>query len=118
MKRSGLCNYGNAYIHSKETTKTSNIAAKGAAASNANKKVILKNCGPFTYCTSKMNNAQIDDYYIDAVMPTYELIEYSNIHSKIPGSLWKYYRDEPALNDNDAIDDFPADYDNSVFVQI
>ena len=29
-----------------------------------------------------MNNAQIDGYYIDIVMPTYELIEYSNIHSK------------------------------------
>ena len=31
-------------------------------------------------------------------MPMYNLIEYSDNYSKISGSLWQYYRDEP--NDN------------------
>ena len=34
---------------------------------------------------------------IDIVM-LYNLIEYSDNYSKISGSLWKYYKDEP--NDN------------------
>ena len=35
-------------------------------------------------------------------MPMYNSIEYINIYSKISGSLWQYYRGEPALdNDND-----------------
>ena len=31
-------------------------------------------------------------------MPVYNLIEYSDNYSKMSGSLWQYYRDEP--NDN------------------
>ena len=42
-----------------------------------------------------------------AVMPVYNVIEYSNNYSKSSGSLWQYYRDEPALA-NGAIVDFPA----------
>ena len=30
----------------------------------------------------------------------YNLIEYSDAYSKTAGSLWQYYRDEPALNAN------------------
>ena len=41
-------------------------------------------------------------------MPMYNLIEYSNNYSKISVSLWKYYRDEPALNDADSLDNFPG----------
>ena len=41
-------------------------------------------------------------------MPVYNLIEYSDDYSKTSRSLWKYYRDEPALDNNDAIVDFPA----------
>ena len=33
-------------------------------------------------------------------MPMYNLIEYSDNYSKISGTLWKYYKDEP--NDNTA----------------
>ena len=36
-------------------------------------------------------------------MPMYCLIEYS----KTSGSLWKYHRDEPYLDANGNIDDFP-----------
>ena len=33
-------------------------------------------------------------------MSMYNLIEYSNSFSKTSGSLYQYYRDEPALNNN------------------
>ena len=53
-----------------------NNAAAGADGNNYGKKVIFKNCVPFTYCLSKENNTQIDNAeYIDIVMPTYNLIE-------------------------------------------
>ena len=45
-------------------------------------------------------------------MHMYNLIEYSNNHSKTSGSLWKYYRDDLArVNGN--IADFLADNNNS-----
>ena len=39
-------------------------------------------------------------------MPMYNLIEYSDNYSKTSGSLWKYYRDIPAVNYNDKTVDF------------
>ena len=36
-------------------------AADAAAANNTNKKVIFKNCAPFTNCISEINNTQIDN---------------------------------------------------------
>ena len=55
------------------------------------KKIIFKNCAPFTSCISKINNTEIDNAeYVDIVMPMYNLIEYSNNYSKTYGSLWKY----------------------------
>ena len=63
------------------------------------KKVIFKNCAPFTDCIYETNNAQIDNAKcIDVVMPMYNLIEYSDNYSKTSGSLWQYDRDDP--NDN------------------
>ena len=50
---------------------------------------------------------------IDIVMSIYKLIENSNNYSKASGSLWKYYRDELALNANGVIIEFPADHTNS-----
>ena len=57
--RSSLCNYSNAYILVKTTITVAEVAA--AAPNNANKKVILKNCAPFTNCISRINNMQADD---------------------------------------------------------
>ena len=37
-------------------------------------------------------------------MCKYNLTEYSGTYSKTLGSLWQYYRDEPALGNNNAID--------------
>ena len=84
-----------------------NTAVKGAAATNTNKIVLFKNCVPFTNCITNINNTEIDNAkYIDIVMPMYNLIEYSDNHSKISGSLWQYCKEIPAINDNGDITDF------------
>ena len=41
-------------------------------------------------------------------MPTYNLIEYSDHHLKISGILWQFYRDVPAVYDNETIVDFTS----------
>ena len=75
MLRSSLCDYSDAYILVKGNISVNNTAA----ANNTNKKVIFKNCAPFTDCISKINNTQVDNgKYIDIVMPMYNLIEYSD----------------------------------------
>ena len=43
-----LCSYSDAYITVKETITVPNMAAAGAAVNNTNKKVVFKNCAPFT----------------------------------------------------------------------
>ena len=72
MLRSSWCDYGDVYMLVKGNITVSNTAG----ANNTNKKVIFKNCAPFTSCISKINNEQIDNAeYIDIVMPIYNLIE-------------------------------------------
>ena len=56
MLRSSLCDYSDACILVKGNITVNNTAADGAAANNTNKKVIFKNCAPFTNCISKINN--------------------------------------------------------------
>ena len=91
MLRSSLCDYSDTYILVKGNITVNNTAAAGADANNNNKKVIFKNCAPFTNCISKINNKQIDNAeYIDIVMPMYNLIEYSDDYLKTSGSLWQY----------------------------
>ena len=108
MKRSGLRDYSDVYIHVKGILRIPNTAAALAATNNVKEKVIFKNCGPFTKCISKINNTQVDDAHdIDVVMHMYNLIECSAIYSKT-GSLWQYYRDGPALENNNNMIDFPA----------
>ena len=107
MLRSSLCDYSDAYILVKVNISVNNTAADSAAANNTNKKVIFKNCAPFTNCISKINNTQIDNAeYIDTVMPMYNLIEYSDNYSKTFGSLWQYCKEIPAVNNNGDIVDF------------
>ena len=101
MLKSSLCDYSDAYILLKGTITVNNTAAAGAAANNTNKKVIFKNCAPFTNCISEINNTQIDNAKdIDIVMPIYNLIEYSDNYAKTTGSLWQYCKDIPARNAN------------------
>ena len=107
MLRSSLCDYSDAYILVKVNISVNNTAADSAAANNTNKKVIFKNCAPFTNCISKINNTQIDNAeYIDTVMPMYNLIEYSDNYSKTSGSLWQYCKDIPAVDGDGDIVDF------------
>ena len=88
MKRSSLCDYSDVYIHFKGTIRIWNTAAALAATNNAKKKVMFKNCTPFTKCTSKINNIQVDDAHdIDAIMLMYNLIECSPIYLKIESSM-------------------------------
>ena len=88
MLRSSLCDYSNAYILVKRNITVNNKSVDGAAANNTNKKIIFRNCVPFTNCISKINNTQIDNAeYIDIVMPMYNLIEYSDNYSKTSESL-------------------------------
>ena len=101
MLKSSLCDYSDAYILVKGTITINNTAAAGAAANNTNKKVIFKNCAPFTNCISEINNTQIDNAKdIDIVMLMYKLIEYSDNYAKTTGCLWQYCKDIPAPNAN------------------
>ena len=107
MLRSSLCDYGDAYILVKGNITVNNTAADGAAANNTNKKVISKNCPPFTNCISKINNTQIDNAeHIDIVMPIYNLIEYSDNYSKTSGSPWQYCKEIPAVDNTGTTVDF------------
>ena len=109
MLKSSLCDYSDAYILVKGTISANNTAAAGAAANNTNRKVIFKNCAPFTNCISEINNTQIDNAKdIDIVTPMYNLIEYSDSYAKKTGSLWQYCQDIPARNNNDEIIEFTA----------
>ena len=99
MLKSSLCDYSDAYILVKGTITVNNTSAQGAAANNTNKKVIFKNCAPFTNRISEINNTQIDNVKdIDIAMPMYNLIEYSDNYVKTTGSLWQYCKDIPARN--------------------
>ena len=105
--RSSLCDYSDAYILVKGTITIPNTAAAGAAVNNTNKEVTFKNDAPFTDCTTEINNTQIDyAQKVDIITSMYNLIEYSDAYSKTSGSLWQYYRDEPALDNNVNITDF------------
>ena len=80
MLRTSLCNYSDAYILTKGTITVAQETA--AAPNNANKKVIFRNCAPFTNCISTISTTQI-------VMSMYILIEYGDNCSKTSGILWQ-----------------------------
>ena len=107
MLKSSSCDYSDAYILVKGTITVNNTADADADANNTNKKVIFKNCAPFTNCIREINNTQVDNAKdIDIVMPIYNLIEYSDNYSKTSGSLWQYCKDIPAVNGNNPIVNF------------
>ena len=104
MLKSSLCDYSDAYILVKGTISVNNTATAGAAVNNTNKKVIFKNCAPFTNCISEINNTQIDNAKdIEIIIPMYNLIEYSDNYAKTTGSLWQYCKDIPSRNANGEI---------------
>ena len=79
LRRSNLSDYSDAYILVKGTITVEIWAAAGDANNTPNKKVIFKNCAPFTNCISRRNNTQVDDTHdMDVAISMYNLIEYSN----------------------------------------
>ena len=112
MVKSRLCDYKSR----KHRTITVENTGTVAALNNRNKKVIFKNYTPFTECISETNNKEIDqDKNIDILMPIYNLMEYSFSYSKIFGSLWQCYRDEPFIGDNGNVTDVSNYLDNASF---
>ena len=76
MLKSHLCNCSDAYILVKGTITVNNTASADGDANNTNKKVIFKNCAPFTNCISEINIIRIDNAKdIDIVFAMYNLIE-------------------------------------------
>ena len=76
MIKSSYCDYSDPYIHVKGTVTVNNTAAADVDANNTNKKIIFKNCVPFTNFISEINNTDLDNSKdIDIVMPMYNLIE-------------------------------------------
>ena len=109
---SSLCDYSDAYILIKGTITVSNTGT-AAGSNNKNKKVIFKNCAPFTDCITEINNKEIDHAKdIDVVMSKYNLIKYSDNYLK---ALWKFYREETFINDDGIIIDVPNDLDGASF---
>ena len=82
-----------------------------AAAADANTRLALKNCAPFTKCNLEINDEHVDTAEnLDIVMAMYNLIEYSDNYQDSSATLYQYKRDESpdALADN-----FTRDNSNS-----
>ena len=91
-----LCGYAEAYILIDRTIK--------AEAADANTRLALKNCVPFTKCNLEINDEHVNTAEnLDITMPMYNLIEYSDNYQDSSATLYQYKRDEPpetnALND-------------------
>ena len=101
MLRYSLRDYSDAYILVKGNISVHITGDADVDANNTNKKVIFKNCAPFTNCITKINNTQVDNAKdIDIVILMYNLLEYSDNYSKTSGSLGQYCKDIPAANNN------------------
>ena len=84
-----MCDYAEAYILVDGIIR--------AAAADANTRLALKNCGPFTICNSEINDEHVDTAEnVDIVMPMYSLIEYSDNYQDSSATLYQYKRDEPS----------------------
>ena len=75
-----------------------------AAAANANTRLALKNCAPFTKCNLEINDEHVDTAEnLDITMPMNNLIEYSDNYQDSSATLYQYKRYEPP--EDNAIDD-------------
>ena len=89
MLKSNLCGYSDPYILVSGTiTITGEGGDDAKSADKRDKGVTFKNWAPFTDYLSEINNAQVDNAkYLDAVIPMYNLIQYSNNYSKASGDF-------------------------------
>ena len=98
MLKSSLCHYSDAYILLKGTVAINNTASPDAHANNTNIKVIFKNCTPFIYSISEINNTQVDNANnIYTVISMYRLIKYIAIiiqkHLEVCGNIAEIYQE-------------------------
>ena len=99
-----LCDYAEAYILVDSTIR--------AAEANANTRLALKNCAPFTKCNLEINDEHVDTAKnLDIAMPMYNLIEYSDNYQDSSATLYQYKRDEPP--EDNVIDDLTTDNSSS-----
>ena len=99
-----LCDYAEAYILIDGTIR--------AAAANANTRLALKNCAPFTRCNLEINDEHVDTAKnLDITMPMYNLIEYSDNYQDLSATLYQYKRNEPP--EDDAVAQLTADNSSS-----
>ena len=104
-----LCDYADAYILVDGTIR--------AGEANANTRLVLKNCAPFTKCNLEINDEHVDTAEnLDIVMPMYNLIEYSDNYQDSLATLYQYKRDEPP--EANAIANLTADTSSSFKVKI
>ena len=99
-----LCDYEEAYILIDGTIR--------AAAANANTRLALKNCAPFTKCNLEINDEHVDTAEnLDLKMPICNLIEYSDNYQASSATLYQYKRDEPP--EANTINDLTTDTSSS-----
>ena len=99
-----MCDYAEVYILIDGTIR--------AAAADANARLALKNCAPFTKCNLEINDEHVDTAEnLDITMPMYKLIEYSDNYQDSSATLYQYKRDEPP--EEDVVADLTADNSNS-----
>ena len=99
-----LCDYAEGYILIDGTIR--------AAAAEANTRLALKNCAPFTKCNLEINDEHVDTAEnLDITVPMYNIIEYSDNYQDSSATLYQYKRDEPP--EDDAVADLTADNSSS-----
>ena len=104
-----LCDYVEAYILID--------GAIRAAAADANTRLALKNCAPFTKYNLEINDEHVDTAEnLDITMPMHNLIEYSDNYQDSSAALYQYKRDEPP--EDDAVADLTADNSSSLRYKI
>ena len=104
VSKPNLCDYAEAYILIDGIIRV--------AAANANTRLSLKNCAPFTKCNLEINDEHVDTAEnLDITMPMYNLIEYSDNYQDSSATFYQYKRDEPP--EANAINDLTTDTSSS-----
>ena len=81
MLKSNLCDYNDAYILVEGYIKVPTTSGATATTNHGNRKVVFKNCAPFTDCISEIKNVQVDNAKdIDIVIPMYNLVIITQKH--------------------------------------
>ena len=104
-----LCDYAEVYILIDGTIR--------AAAADADTRLALKNCTPFTKCNLEINDEHVDTAEnLDIAMPMYNLIEYSDNYQVSSATLYQYKLDEPP--EANAIADLTANNSDSLSIKL